>query len=36
MLARFEFRVAPGAKIEVDAWLTLRPKHGVPVVLSAR
>ncbi|WP_213806254.1 cytochrome P450 [Granulicella sp. dw_53] len=36
MLSRFRFRLAPGAKIETDAWLTLRPKNGVPVVVEAR
>lgn len=36
MLSRFRFRPEPGAKVEMDAWLTLRPKNGVPVVVSAR
>lgn len=36
MLSRFRFRLEPGAKVETDAWLTLRPKNGVPVVVSAR
>jgi cytochrome P450 len=36
MLSRFRFRLAPGAKVEMDAWLTLRPKDGVPVVASVR
>ena len=36
MLSRFRFRLAPGAKVEMDAWLTLRPKKGVPVVASVR
>jgi cytochrome P450 len=36
MLSRFRFKLAPGAKIETDAWLTLRPKNGVPVVVEAR
>jgi len=36
MLSRFRIRLAPGAQIEVDAWLTLRPKNGVPVVLERR
>ena len=36
MLSRFRFRLEPGAKMEMDAWLTLRPKNGVPVVVSAR
>jgi cytochrome P450 len=36
MLSRFRFRLAPEAKVEVDAWLTLRPKNGVPVVVWPR
>src|SRR4029077_6181656 len=34
MLSRFRFRLEPGAKVEMDAWLTLRPKNGVPAVVS--
>jgi hypothetical protein len=26
----FRFRLAPRTKLEMDAWLTLRPKNGVP------
>jgi len=36
MLSRFRFRLAPRTKLEMDAWLTLRPKNGVPVVASVR
>lgn len=36
MLSRFRFHLESGAKLEMDAWLTLRPKNGVPVVVSAR
>jgi cytochrome P450 len=36
MLSQFRFRLAPEAKVEMDAWLTLRPRNGVPVVVSAR
>jgi hypothetical protein len=36
MLSRFRFGLKPGTKIEPDAWLTLRPKNGFSVVVSAR
>ena len=36
MLARFRFQPVPGTKLEMGAWLTLRPKNGVPVVVLAR
>jgi cytochrome P450 len=36
MLSRFRFRFEPGAKTEADAWLTLRPKNGVRVIVSPR
>jgi len=34
MLSRFRFRLEPGAKTDADAWLTLRPKNGVRVIVS--
>jgi cytochrome P450 len=36
LLSKFRFRLAPGSRIEPAAWLTLRPKNGVPIFLSAR
>lgn len=36
MLSWFRFQIEPGAKVEMDAWLTLRRKSRVPVVISAR
>ncbi|HYP54438.1 MAG TPA: cytochrome P450, partial [Pyrinomonadaceae bacterium] len=33
---RFRLRLAPGAKVEPFAALTLRPRHGVAVVLEKR
>ena len=36
MLSRFRFRFEPRAKTEADAWLTLRPKNGVRVIVSPR
>jgi cytochrome P450 len=36
LLSRFRFRLALRTKLEIDAWLTLRPKNGVPVVASVR
>jgi len=36
ILSRFRFRLEPGTKLETEAWLTLRPKNGMPVVVSAR
>jgi cytochrome P450 len=36
MLSRFRFRLEPGAKTDADAWLTLRPKNGVRVIVSPR
>lgn len=36
MLSWFRFQIEPGAKVEMDIWLTLRPKSRVPVVISAR
>jgi len=35
VLSRFRFRLVPGAKVEMDTWLTLRPQNGVPVVVTA-
>ncbi|OBI70061.1 cytochrome P450 [Mycobacterium sp. E796] len=36
MSQRFTFDLAPGAAIELEATLTLRPKRGVPVIGSRR
>lgn len=36
MLSRSRFRLVPGAKVEMDAWQTLRPKNGLPVVMADR
>lgn len=36
MLSRFRFSLAPEAKIETDAWMTLRPRHGIHVRLEYR
>jgi cytochrome P450 len=32
----YRFRVAPGFKVEPDPLITLRPKHGMKMVLQAR
>jgi cytochrome P450 len=36
MLSRFRFRFEAGAKVEMDPWLTLRPKKRVHVAVSSR
>lgn len=36
MLQRYEIELADGARIEPEPLVTLRPKHGVPVVLRPR
>ncbi|MET0555303.1 MAG: cytochrome P450 [Vicinamibacteria bacterium] len=33
---RFRFRSAPGARVEPQALITLRPRHGLPLVAEAR
>ena len=33
---RFVFRVPKGASVEADPLITLRPKHGMPLVVEAR
>jgi cytochrome P450 len=35
-LSRFRFRLVSGTKVEMHPGLTLRPKNGVPVVVSSR
>jgi cytochrome P450 len=37
MIARaFGFDLAPGARMEPRPMITLRPRHGVPVILRPR
>ena len=36
MLSRFRFSLAPEAKIQTEAWMTLRPKHGIHVRIEYR
>lgn len=36
ILSRFRLRLVPGAKVQMHPGLTLRPKNGVPVVVSCR
>jgi cytochrome P450 len=36
LLQRFQFRLAPGQKVEPQPVLTLRPKHGMRMRVSAR
>ncbi|MEX2015724.1 MAG: cytochrome P450, partial [Candidatus Hydrogenedentales bacterium] len=36
MAQRFWFRLAPGCKLEMEPLLSLRPKHGLPVIAHAR
>src|SRR5688572_3573393 len=33
---RWRFRLAPGARVEPQALITLRPRHGIPMVAEAR
>lgn len=33
---RFQLQLRPGARLELDPQVTLRPRHGVPVTLRAR
>jgi cytochrome P450 len=33
---RFQLRLAPGRRVEMDPLVTLRPKHGMPMVVQAR
>jgi cytochrome P450 len=36
MSQRFTFDLVPGHRVELEATLTLRPKHGVKVVVHER
>jgi len=36
MSRRFTFDLAPGHPVELEATLTLRPKHGIHVIGSRR
>ena len=33
---RFRLRLAPGAMVEAEPLVTLRPRHGMPMVLEPR
>ena len=33
---RFRFRLAPGAVVQPQALITLRPRHGLPMIAEAR
>jgi hypothetical protein len=33
---RWRFRLAPGARVEPHALITLRPRHGIRMIAEAR
>jgi hypothetical protein len=33
---RWRFRLAPGARVEPQALITLRPRHGIRMIAEAR
>jgi cytochrome P450 len=36
LMQRFDMRLAPGAKVWPQQKITLRPAHGLPMVITAR